>query len=195
MVVERNNSIILLFWQKSSVAAKPPYYYLKKGFVSNIADFISVPVAHWRKVKLANLNRPWFIFGWQPYQMWPEPEQQPLEDMKTCNAQKLIRFIMNTSFSKSYNTRKMSRVLDSYSHCQQTWLIFQPANGANAPLCVSIVIRNKPKFGFQCEFQACCLTGTRPSHATLQRMLVRGVYGNICCLLLLGTQRVLVKQK
>lgn len=43
------------------------------------------------------------------------------------------------------------RVLDSYSHCQKTWLIFQSANGANAPLCVSIVIQNKPKFGFQCE--------------------------------------------
>lgn len=44
------------------------------------------------------------------------------------------------------------RVLDSYSHCQPTWLIFQSANGANAPLCVSIVIQNKPKFGFLCEF-------------------------------------------
>lgn len=37
-------------------------------------------------------------------------------------------------------------------------------------------------------FQACCLTGTRPSPAPLQQTLLTGVYGNICCLLLLGTQ-------
>lgn len=88
------------------MAAKPLYYYLKKGFVPTIADFITVPVAHWRKVKLTNLNRQWFIFGWQPYQVRAQPEQQPLEDLKTYNAGSLLT--NSSDLSRSPPFRKVT---------------------------------------------------------------------------------------
>lgn len=127
------------------MTAKPPYDYLKKDFVSDIVDS-SVPVAGWRKIKLAILKRQWFIFGWQLYQVRPEPKQQLLEDIKEqsvypwISTNKVISFIIIVILLPS-------RKVTTQGKCPVI-LVSQPAKCANTPLCVCIVKQNKPKLDF-----------------------------------------------
>lgn len=187
------------------MAANPPYYYLKKVFVSDIADFSSVPVERWRRIKFAV----WKDSGLYLAGSLIKRDLSPTCDCwghEKSNAPKLVALALHPRPNQFYNTNIPSflkklqhkenvlysgfRALDSYSHCQPAWLIFQPAKCANTPLCERIVKQNKPKLDFSVNFwsrctffQPRCVPGTRPSDAPLQWMLDRAVYEIICCLL------------
>lgn len=166
------------------MTAKPPYDYLKKDFVSDIVDS-SVPVAGWRKIKLAILKRQWFIFGWQLYQVRPEPKQQLLEDIKEqsvypwLSTNKVISFIIIVILLPF-------RKVTTQGKCPVFWFPSQQNLPTHPFVCLYRETK-QTKIGFQCElrsrcvfFQHRCVPGTRPSDAPLQRMLGRGVYGIIC---------------
>lgn len=170
-----------------------------------MADFSLVPVERWGGIKSA---------VWRDGGLYLASSLIKCDLSPTCdcwgheksNASKLIALALHPRPNQFYNTNITSfleklqhkenvlysafRALDSYSHCQQAWLIFQPAKCASAPLCERIVKENKPKLDFSVNFwswctclQPRCVPGTRPSDAPLQRMLVRAVYEIICSLL------------